>query len=130
MGTHWRVVCSQALIWLACISEGQEHQTMKSFLISLIAVAALGSFAYINRHIPDAEEAAFNARFDREAVLVKTCGLDPGIAAATPLKVYRLEGKLWYRDFRRWRQVDGDLGNVCDLLDIDKGHETKPSPRR
>jgi hypothetical protein len=85
--------------------------------------------AYFNRHVPSVEELDFEKKFDREAVLVKTCGLDPGIESAAPLKVYRFENELWFRDHRRWRRVDGKVDNVCDLLDIDTAHRpTPPEP--
>jgi hypothetical protein len=72
------------------------------------------------------EEIAFDEKFDREAVLVKTCGLNPGVASAVPLKVYRFENELWFHD-TRWRRVDGKVDNVCDLLDIDAAHRPPPS---
>jgi hypothetical protein len=82
---------------------------------------------YFNRYEPTPEEIEFEKKFNREAVLVKTCGTDPGVASTEPLKVFRFEEKLWYReDGRRWRQVDGKPDNVCDLLDIAKGHEPPP----
>jgi len=34
--------------------------------------------------------------------------------------------KLWFKDIHRWRQVEGNIENVCDLLDIAKGHEPPP----
>jgi hypothetical protein len=97
-------------------------------LIGLIAIfGVFGLLIYFNRHIPTPEEDDFNKKFEREAVLVKTCGLEPGVASASPMKVYRYQEKLWYRDRHRWRQVDAKPENVCDLLDIEKGHESKPS---
>lgn len=76
---------------------------------------------------PTPEELAFQQKFDREAVLVKTCGLDPGIMSAVPLKVYRFENELWfYEHGSKLRRVDGKVDNVCDLLAIDVGH--RPSP--
>jgi hypothetical protein len=76
---------------------------------------------------PTPEETAFQQKFDREAVLVKTCGLDPGIASAVPIKVYRFENELWFADRGRWRRVDGKAENVCDLLDIDAAHRPAPA---
>ena len=75
---------------------------------------------------PTPEETAFQQKFDREAVLVKTCGLDPGIASAIPLKVYRFENELWFNEGFKWRRVDGKADNVCDLLDIDAAHRPPP----
>jgi hypothetical protein len=105
---------------------------MKSFLIVVGLFLVLGLIAYFNRHVPDAEELAFEKRFDREAILVKTCASDPGIASGVPLKVYRFENELWFKDIWKWRRVDGKADNVCDLLDIDAAHRPRsadlPSP--
>src|SRR5882672_9847341 len=75
---------------------------------------------------PTPEQVEFQKRFDREAVLVRTCGTDPGIASAVPLKVYRFEQQLWFNELGVWRRVDGKVDNVCDLLDIDSGHKPPP----
>jgi hypothetical protein len=101
-----------------------------TLLVVVAAVIAFGTLAYLNRRIPTPEELEFDKKFDREAVLVKTCGTDPGVASGIPLKVYRFENELWFDDRRRWRRVDGKLENVCDLLDIDQGHRapTEPTP--
>lgn len=86
----------------------------------------IGVVRYFTRYIPTSEEVEFDKKFDQAAVLVKTCGPEPGIATAVPIKVHRFEEKLWYRDDHRWRQVDAKPDNVCDLLDVEKGHEPKP----
>jgi hypothetical protein len=104
----------------------QHHYEMKSFLIVVGIFLAIGLIAYFNRHVPDAEELDFEKKFDREAVLVKTCGTDPGIVSAVPLKVYRFENELWFKDTWKWRRVDGKVDNVCDLLDIDAAHRSPP----
>jgi hypothetical protein len=104
---------------------------MKSFLIAVGFFLVLGLIAYFNRHVPDAEELAFETRFDREAILVKTCAPDPGLASGGPLKVYRFQNELWFKDVWKWRRVDGKVDNVCDLLDIDAAHKGSadlPSP--
>jgi hypothetical protein len=62
-----------------------------TLLVVVAAVIAFGTLVYVNRRIPTPEELEFDKKFDREAVLVKTCGLDPGVASAVPLKVYRFE---------------------------------------
>jgi hypothetical protein len=99
---------------------------MARFLGTAAIFLALGLLIYFSRYVPTPEEVEFNKKFDREAVLVKTCGQEPGIASPSLMKVFRFEEKLWYRDFHRWRQVDGTPDNVCDLLDIAKGHEPPP----
>jgi len=71
---------------------------------------------------PTPEQVEFQKKFDREAVLVKTCGWDPTVASGAPLKVYRFEQDLWFSDRGAWRRVDGKVDNVCDLLDIDAAH--------
>jgi hypothetical protein len=70
---------------------------------------------------PDPEQVEFNKKFDRDAVLVKTCRNDPTIASGGPMTVYRFEGKLWFNERRsRWRQIDAKPENVCDLLDVEQ----------
>jgi hypothetical protein len=101
---------------------------MKSLLIAVGIFLAIGLIAYFGRHVPDAEELEFLKKFDRDAVLVKTCGLDPGIASAVPLKVYRFDNELWFDDRGKWRRVEGKADNVCDLLDIDAAHRPPPEP--
>lgn len=70
----------------------------------------------------DPDEEKLRQAFDRDAVLVKTCRPDPGIASAIPLKVYRFQNGLWFEDRRRLRRVDGNVENVCDLLDVEQKH--------
>ena len=53
----------------------------------------------------DPEQVAFEKRFRREAVLVKT------------LKIYRFEQELWFKDRGVLRRVDATPDNVCDVLD-------------
>jgi hypothetical protein len=80
------------------------------------------------------EEAAFQQKFDREAVLVKTCGFEPGVATAVPIKVYRFENELWFYERggpviwsgSRLRRIDGKVETVCDLLDVDAAHREPP----
>jgi hypothetical protein len=118
--------CGKLLLIRSCWST-----PLRSY-ISLIVVFAffvlLGVVRYLTRYVPSPEEEEFNKKFDREAVLVKTCGIPPGIATAVPIQVFRFDGKLWYDDFHRWRQIDATPENVCDRLDIEKGHEPKPGP--
>jgi hypothetical protein len=84
--------------------------------------AAIGALAYFTRRIPTPEEIGFQKRFDRDAMLVKTCAPDPSLASAATLKVYRFEGELWFSDRGRWRRIDGKPENVCDILDIEAAH--------
>jgi len=78
---------------------------------------------------PTADEKAFQEKFDREAILVKTCGYDPGVASGGTMKVYRFQNELWFNErYMQWRRVDGKVDNVCDLLDIDAGHKPPPPP--
>ena len=95
---------------------------MVRFLLSAAILLGFGLLIYFGRYVPSPEEEAFDKKFDQESVLLKTCGTDPGVASGAPMRVYRYENKLWYRDVHRWRQVDASPENVCDLLDIDKGH--------
>ena len=75
---------------------------------------------------PDPEQVEFNKKFDRDAVLVKTCGEDPAIAGGSLMRVYRFQNKLWFLELKsRWREIDAKPENVCDLLDIDAAHRAK-----
>jgi hypothetical protein len=103
-------------------------RTWISLPIAVAFFVLIGVIRYFTRYIPSPEEVEFDKKFDQTAVLVKTCGPEPGIAVAIPIKVYRFEEKLWYRDDHRWRQIDAKPENVCNLLDIEKGHEPKPGP--
>ncbi len=88
----------------------------RAFLIIIASSLLLGCSK------PTPEQAEFQKRFDRDAVLAKTCGGDSGIASAVPLKVYRFEKELWFSDRGTWRRVEGQHDNVCDLLDVDPAH--------
>jgi hypothetical protein len=109
--------------------EGKKKTEMRpiTLLVVVAAVIAFGTLAYLNRRLPTPEELEFDKKFDREAVLVKTCGDDPGVASGGPMRVFRFEDKLWYREANSlWRQIDGKVENVCDLLDIDVAHRPPP----
>jgi hypothetical protein len=49
---------------------------MKSFLIAVGIFLAIGLLAYFTRYVPDSEQLEFEKKFDRDAVLVKTCRPD------------------------------------------------------
>jgi hypothetical protein len=106
---------------LARILQLQHHHKMKSFLIAVGIFLAIGLLAYFTRYVPDSEQLEFEKKFDRDAVLVKTCRPDPTIESGVAMKVYRFEEKLWFRERKtRWKQVDGKPENVCDLLDVEE----------
>ena len=63
-------------------------------------------------------ELQFEKKFDQEAILVKTCGVDWGISTV-PLKIYRFEDQLWFKDNFVWRRVAAGTAQVSDVLDID-----------
>jgi hypothetical protein len=65
----------------------------------------------------DPAQVEFEKRFEREAVLVKTCRPDPSVASGASLKVYRFEQELWFNDRGVLRRVDATPDNVCDVLD-------------
>jgi hypothetical protein len=102
---------------------------MKSFLFAAAIFVAIGALAYFTRRIVTTEETEFQKRFDRNAVLVKTCAPDPAIASSATLKVYRFEGEFWFSDTGRWQRIEGKSENVCDLLDFDAAHRA-PSNRQ
>jgi hypothetical protein len=101
----------------------------------ILGIVALG-VALSSCEKPDPEQVEFDKKFDRDAVLVKTCRDDPTIAGGSPMRVYRFQDKLWFLEYkRRWRQIDAKPDNVCDLLDTDAAHRatkrsSAPSPSR
>ena len=109
-------------------ADGEGKKEMVRLLGFAAILLAFGLIIYFTRYVPTPEQIEFDKKFDREAVLVRTCGLEPGIASALPMKVFRFEDKLWFQDNHRWRQVDGKPDNVCDLLDIDAAHRPSPEP--
>jgi hypothetical protein len=95
------------------------HPVVYSVAIVLLGLTGCGK--------PDPEQIEFDKKFDRDAVLVKTCRVDPTIESAPPIRIYRFDGKLWFREklrFREkhggWRQIDGNPENVCDLLEVEQ----------
>ena len=101
-----------------------DHHTMNHPVVYSVAIVLLGLTGCGK---PDPEQIEFDKKFDRDAVLVKTCRVDPTIESAPPIRVYRFDGKLWFREklrFREkhgeWRQIDGSPENVCDLLDVEQ----------
>ena len=99
---------------------------MMRFLAIAAILTLIGAVAYLNRRVATPEEFEFGKRFNREAVLMKTCGFDPSTGSGAPMKVYRFEDALWFDDRSRWRRIDAKVENVCDLLDIDTAHRPPP----
>jgi hypothetical protein len=69
----------------------------------------------------DPQQVAFEKKFEREAVLVKTCPPDPRFASgptAAAQRVYRFEKELWYQDVDGYRKVDATPETVCKVLTI------------
>jgi hypothetical protein len=90
------------------------------WMVPLLGIIGLSGCDGYGRPDPlsDPQELAREKQFDHEAVLVKICGVDRGISTV-PLKVYRLDGHLWFKDNLVLRQVAAELDEVCDVLDID-----------
>ena len=58
-------------------------------------------------------------KFQREAVLVKTCPGDPRYASgptAAAQRVYRYQKELWYQDVNGYRKVEATPDTVCSAL--------------
>jgi hypothetical protein len=67
----------------------------------------------------DPDQAAFEKRFEREAILAKTCSPDPGFVSgptASSTKVYRFRKELLFYDGGVLRRVDAQPENACDIL--------------
>jgi hypothetical protein len=70
-------------------------------LIILVVALGLGG---CDRKPKDPQEVEFEKKFEREAVLVKTCPGDPRWASgptSITQRVYRFENELWYQDVDR-----------------------------
>jgi hypothetical protein len=82
----------------------------------------------------DPADGEFEKKFTHEAMLVKTCGVDEEISKV-PLRVYRYDGKLWFKENSKWWQIDAGIDKVCDVLDVDvqngirRSHEDHHQPR-
>jgi hypothetical protein len=91
--------------------------------LSILTVAA---FVLAGCEKPDPEQVEFEKKFDRDAVLVKTCRNDPTIESGPPMRVYRFQDKLWFSEYkRRWRQIDANPDNVCDVVEMKAAHRAK-----
>lgn len=66
----------------------------------------------------DQTDSEFENKFTHEALLVKTCGVAEKISKV-PLRVYRYDGKLWFKEDSIWWQIDAGTERVCDVLDVD-----------
>jgi len=90
-----------------------------------IAVLVLAALALSACDRKDADEAAFDKEFQRDAVFVKECGFNPTLASGPTLKVYRFREAIWFDDRGHWRKIDGKPENVCDLLKPPPSSEKK-----
>jgi hypothetical protein len=67
----------------------------------------------------DPQQVEFEKKFQREAVLVKTCPGDPRYASgptAVAQRVYRFQKELWYQDVNGYRKVEATPETVCSVL--------------
>jgi hypothetical protein len=83
-----------------------------------ILIIAFG-LAGCDRKPTDPQQIEFEKKFQRDAVLVKTCPGDPRRASgptAITQRVYRFENELWYDDADRYRRVEATPETVCNLL--------------
>ena len=86
----------------------------------LIAVIVLSGCKEKER---DPQQVEFEKKFEREAVLVRTCPGDPRFASgpiAAAIRVYRFQKELWYQDVDGFRRVDATPENVCAILTTPK----------
>lgn len=85
-----------------------------------ILVAALSLSSCNREQEPkDPQQVEFEKKFEREAVLVKTCAGDPRYASgptAAAQRVYRFEKELWCLDRNRYRKVEATPDTVCEVL--------------
>lgn len=78
-------------------------------LVTILGVVL--SLSGCSREPKDPQQVEFEKKFEREAVLVKTCPGDPRYASgptAITQRVYRFENELWYweggRASEKWMQ--------------------------
>ena len=88
---------------------------MRLITVVVFALALSGCF---EQRPKDPQQVKFEKRFEREAVLVKTCAGDPRYATgptAAAQRVYRFEKELWYLDARtdRFRKVEARFVTFC-----------------
>ena len=82
----------------------------------------------------DQTDLEFEKKITHEGLLVKTCGVAEQISKV-PLRVYRYDGKLWFKEDSIWWQIDAGTATVCDVLDVDaqngvrRSHEEQHEPR-
>jgi hypothetical protein len=93
---------------------------MRIFLSLMMAIIGLSGC--------DKQTDTKDLEFAHEAVLVKTCGVDQGISTV-PLKVYRFNDQLWFKDNSIWWKIDAGIDQVCDVLDIDAQDGNRRSRR-
>jgi hypothetical protein len=88
-----------------------------------ILVVVLGLSGCNEKDPKDPQQVEFEKKFEREAVLVKTCPGDPRFASgptAAAQRVYRFEKELWYVDVNGHRKVEATPETVCNLLVLPK----------
>jgi hypothetical protein len=87
---------------------------------SIVMISAFSVFATCALAAPkDPQQAEFEKKFDREAVLVRTCPGDPAYASgptSNSQRVYRFEKELWVTTVKGYQRVDGAPDTVCELL--------------
>jgi hypothetical protein len=89
----------------------------------LTILAMVLGLASCNEKPKDPQQVEFEKKFEREAVLVKTCPGDPRYASgptAVAQRVYRFEKELWYQDVTGYRKVEATPEAVCDALQFPK----------
>lgn len=92
----------------------------------LVVAASLGSCSEAKPRDP--QQVEFEKKFEREAVLIKTCPGDPRWASgptAAAQRVYRYEKELWFWDLPGPRKLEATPEAACDALTIPPG--PKPS---
>jgi hypothetical protein len=89
-----------------------------------VAIILVAAFMLVGcKNEKDPEQVELERRFEREAVLVRTCPADPRLASgptAVATRVYRFEEELWFEDRSVLRRVDATPEDVCAILQIYK----------
>lgn len=96
--------------------------------VGTILILFLGLSGCNEKQPRDPQLVEFEKKFEREAILVKTCHGDPRYASgptAAAQRVYRYEKELWFEDISGPRKIEATPEAACDTLITPPG--PKPS---
>ncbi|MET4603430.1 hypothetical protein ABIB90_002908 [Bradyrhizobium sp. JR4.1] len=91
-------------------------------MLRLVAIMIAGvALAGCKEQVKDPQQVEFERKFEREAVLVRTCPGDPRYASgptAAAQRVYRFEKELWFIDIDGPRKLETNPEAACSTLTL------------